>query len=303
MSLDLPWSQLVAVGIRTTADGPFEEDVFWQFLRADGLAEVPGSRIDAAAFAELLEHLPGLDNEKVVRAMSSTRERTFRVWHHEDSRYAPAACNLGARFAALIGRLGGDAAAAAPTFDALRAAWSGADRHYHDVEHLVDCLRELDRAPTPADLADVVELALWYHDAVYEPGAADCEERSARLLAADAARLALPAGVVDHAEALVRATAHASAPPPAGDPAADLLLDIDLSILGRDPLRFLDFDHGVEEEYAAIPTEAFRRGRAAFAAGMLARPRIFRTEGLRTRFEAHARRNLAALLASPRYRR
>ena len=297
----IAWDRLIAVAIQVTR-GPTGPASRWQFLLDDGLVELPGADVDPATFAALQARLPGLDVDKVVRASRATRERVFRVWHRDDSRWAPAACTLAARFAALVGRLGGDGAAAAAVFERLRAAWSSPARSYHDLEHLVDCLRELDRARAAPPLADVVELALWYHDAVYLAGAPDCEEQSARLLLADAGPLALPADVADRAAALVRATAHGSATPAAGDPATELLLDLDLSILGRDPLRFLDFDHGVEEEYAAIPTAAFRAGRARFLAALLARPRLFLTDALHARFEAPARRNLAALLAGPRYR-
>lgn len=315
MSIDLsiPWDRLLAVGLRTTSDGPFSEDVFWQFLLADGCVEVPGAQIDGDALAGLQARLPGLDSEKIIRAMGSTDERTFRLWHRDESGWRPDDGALTARFAGLIGRLGGEPAAAGAVAVRLLAAWSAADRHYHDREHLLDCLREVDGARGAADTGvagggpaagslDAVELALWYHDVVYRPGAADSEEESARVLVADSAALGLPAAAATTAADLVRATAHASAPPAPGSAAVDLLLDIDLSILGRDPLRFMEFEHGVEEEYAALPTATFRRGRAAFLRGMLARPHLFRTAALRDRFEAPARRNLAALLAGPRYR-
>lgn len=298
----LPWADLVAVGIRTTSAGPFDEDVFWQFLLGDARVEIPGACIDRAAVAELHARLPGLDSAKIARAMGSTRERIFRVWHRAESRFRPGRDALGARFRALVGKLGGDPEAIAPAFDRLYAAWSVEARRYHDLEHLVDCLRELDAANAREPAADRAELALWYHDVVYEPGAHDCEERSARALEADAVALAIPELSAKAAANLVRATAHAGARDTCEPVAAELVRDIDLSILGRDALRFMDYEYGVEEEYGATPTIAFRCGRGRFLAALQARDSIFRGAHFRARYEQRARVQIEALLASPRYR-
>src|SRR5262249_6559950 len=131
------------------------------------------------------EQLPGLDSLKIVSAMGSTDHRMFRVWHVEESSWRWDDTAFAARFATLVGRRGGDAARANDAFLRLRAAWSAKSRRYHNLAHLADCLRELDAARAEPGVADVAELALWYHDAVYEPRARDCEERSAALLGED----------------------------------------------------------------------------------------------------------------------
>jgi len=300
----IPWSEVVAVAIRTTADGPFAEDLFWQLVLRDRWLELPGSAIGDGFFDALRAKLPGVAWEKVVTAMGSTEPRVFRVWHREDASFCPGDRELAARFAALVDRLGGDRGAAEPVFERLRAAWGAAGRRYHGVEHLVDCLRELDRAAPLAGVADPAELALWYHDAVYEPGGEACEDRSAALLEADATALGIAAEAVARAAAAVRATAHATPAPsaPATDLVTDLVLDVDLSILGRDALRFMDYEHAIEEEYAPRSRSAFRCARGRFLAALLGRPQLFRTAAFRERYEQRARVQIADLLASSRYR-
>lgn len=293
----IPWTDVIAVGIRTTADGPFCEDVFWHFLLRDHRLQVPGGLIDDVAFDVLRERCPGLDWSKVVQAMGCSEERIFRVWHHEDSRRVPSRDDLAARYVSLVERLGGTATTHA-TFDRLYESWSAESRRYHGIEHLVDCLRELDAA----DAGAFVELALWYHDVVYEPMRHDSEERSAQALLADAADLGIPLEVALTVADLIRATAHADGSEAPSSSERDLVVDIDLSILGRDALRFMEFEYGVEEEYAHVSTLTFRRARGRFLAGLLARPRLFRTEGFRKRYEQRARAQIADLLASPRYR-
>jgi predicted metal-dependent HD superfamily phosphohydrolase len=202
------------------------------------------------------------------------------------------------RFAALVERLGGDPSRAADVFSRLQAAWAAADRHYHNLEHLADCLRELDGAGVAGESADVAELALWYHDAVYDPRARDCEERSAALLVEDGAALALPEAITREAARCVRATRdHEATIAP-----AELVCDADLSILGRDPMRFMEYEHAVREEYAHVPSVVYFVARGRFLAALLAKPTIFRTAHFQERYQACARANLTGLLASPRYR-
>jgi predicted metal-dependent HD superfamily phosphohydrolase len=62
----------------------------------------------------------------------------------------------------------------------------------------------------------------------------------------------------------------------------------------------MEFEYGVEEEFGAIPTVVFRRGRGRFLSELLARP-IYRTAAFHERFEGAARANIGALLRSPRY--
>lgn len=297
----IPWRDVMAVGIRTTEDGPFAEDLFWQFVLRDRMIEIPGALVENDAFDVLRDHLPGIDWRKVVTAVGSTAERIFSLWDPDSPERADAGALRG-RFAALVERLGGDAPASSEVVERLCAAWGGAARRYHDLGHLAACLHELDKARAEPAIADLVELALWYHDAVYEPGAGDCEQRSARLLEADAAVLALPAEAVRRAADLVLATAHGHGGAPVGDRATDLIVDIDLSILGRDVLSFMDFEYGVEEEYASTARFAFRVGRGRFLASLLASPHIFRTAYFRDRYERAARAQIGALLRSPRYR-
>jgi predicted metal-dependent HD superfamily phosphohydrolase len=292
------WSDVIAVGLRTTDDGPWSEDVFWHFVLRDGSVEVPGSSVSGDAIDVLHRALPGLDSRKIVEAMGTAHERIFRLWHTNDSRAKTSSQELQTRFGALVGRLGGRASTAT-AFERLFAAWGSCTRRYHGVEHLADCLRELDEARVDPPLSDSVELALWYHDAVYEPCAKDNEARSAAWLLADARSLGLNGAPSEMGARLVEATQHGSSSP--SDEASDLVCDIDLAILGRDPLRFMEFEYGVGEEYASVPSWLFRLRRGRFLASLLGSHAIYRSDHFRHRYEVSARVNLRALLDSPRY--
>lgn len=134
-----------------------------------------------------------------------------------------------------------------------------------------------------------IEIALWFHDAIYDTHRHDNEERSAdwardELLGAGAA-----VDVAARVHALVLATRHRE--PPEGNDAR-LLVDADLSILAAPPDRFAAYEHQIRQEYDWVPEPEFRAAREKFLRGMLARPSIFNDSAMRERHEAHARRNI-----------
>lgn len=177
-------------------------------------------------------------------------------------------------------------------FNQLVAAYSEGHRHYHTLQHLRECLALLEAAAALAERPAEVELALWFHDAVYDPHRADNEERSAEW----AQRSVLAAGcapdVAHRVHDLVMATKHASPGSRVEGPDADLLVDIDLSILGASPSRFGESSRQVRAEYGFLAEQDFRQGRARLLHGFLERDSIYRTAVFRDAKERAARTNL-----------
>jgi predicted metal-dependent HD superfamily phosphohydrolase len=168
----------------------------------------------------------------------------------------------------------------------LLRRWSEPHRRYHDVTHLSAVLSTLDELAAPVE----VRLAAWYHDAVYDPRARDNEERSARLAVEELTRLGLgddPAGEVAR---LVRLTTGHD--PEDGDVNGALLCDADLAVLARPAPEYDRYAAAIREEYAHVPDEAFRAGRAAVLRHLLDLPALYRTPHLRERWEQPARANL-----------
>jgi predicted metal-dependent HD superfamily phosphohydrolase len=178
----------------------------------------------------------------------------------------------------------------------LVAAYSERQRHYHTLQHLRECLANFDAGASLARHPAEVELALWFHDAVYDPQRADNEERSAQWGHASVLAAGCAPEVADRVRDLVLATkAHEA---PAGDPDAALLLDVDLAILGAAPARFAEYERQVRAEYAHVPEAEFRARRARVLQGFLDRPRIYRTEAFFGALEQRARENLRASASS-----
>lgn len=180
-------------------------------------------------------------------------------------------------------------------YNQLVAAYSEPQRHYHTLQHLRECLANLDAAAALARRPAEVELALWFHDAVYDPRRSDNEELSAEW----AWRSILAAGCADEVAQRVQSLVLATKGHEAGDdPDARLLLDIDLAILGAAPARYDEYARQVRAEYAHVPEDDFRAGRARILAGFLARPRLYATEVFRDALERRSRENIARELAA-----
>lgn len=191
-------------------------------------------------------------------------------------------------------------AALAARLDGLRARYAAPDRHYHGQRH-IDLLLALHAELRPALSApDAVELAIWYHDAIYDPRRTDNEAESAALLRTDLQGLADPT-LIAHAATLILAT-HTHHVPPGLAPglASDCahFLDMDLSILGADAETFAWYDAAIRREYAHIPEPQWRQRRPAILAGFLARDRLYLTEHLHARLDARARANLRAAIGA-----
>jgi predicted metal-dependent HD superfamily phosphohydrolase len=200
---------------------------------------------------------------------------------------------LRARFRVLAARLG-SATRADAVFTELSAHYGASARRYHTLGHIADCLAVVAEFRGSAVDADLVEFALWAHDVIYDPRRSDNERLSGEWARRALLDLGAPRAFAEEAYALVIATTH-SAVPAAGD--AQLVCDVDLSILAASAVRFDAYEAAIREEYAWVPAPIFRRRRAEILEQFLARPAIYATAECRERFEAAARSNLQRSLA------
>ncbi|RLA03140.1 MAG: hypothetical protein DRQ54_11175, partial [Gammaproteobacteria bacterium] len=62
-------------------------------------------------------------------------------------------------------------------------AYNEPQRHYHTLAHIDHCLALFDQCKSLAANPDALEIAVWFHDVIFEPGKHDNEALSARLYA------------------------------------------------------------------------------------------------------------------------
>lgn len=179
---------------------------------------------------------------------------------------------------------------------ALRAAYAEPWRRYHTLAHIEDCLARLAALP---DLAardrQILEWALWWHDAIYDPTRGDNEALSAELAARDLPALGADEDVIAEVVRLILLTKGHQVEP--GDRLGALMVSIDLSILGADPATYEAYAAAIRAEYAHVPEAAYRVGRARVLEHFASAPVLFADPGYASAFDAPARRNLAAEIA------
>ena len=205
---------------------------------------------------------------------------------------------LGATWAAAWSSLGRPAPAGLQA--ELMTAWSEPHRHYHDQRHLRECLALWTRWRDQGERAGEVAIALWFHDAIYDPQAPVSGTNELNS-AAWAARLLVCAGAdsdtAQRVHELVMATQHDAPAALGSSPDARLLVDIDLSILGSPAERFERYDQDVRKEYAWVPGFRYQEARAQVLQSFLDRPQLYHSEHAIALLEAQARINLAAALS------
>ncbi|MEQ1486082.1 metal-dependent hydrolase [Methyloglobulus sp.] len=177
----------------------------------------------------------------------------------------------------------------AQLYDEIIAKYDEAHRYYHTLQHLAECLEKFDElrhlAVNPAE----IELALWFHDAVYEPTSHDNEQLSADWAQSSVLNVGLDKTVAERIYHLIMATQHHTKPE-ATD--TKILIDVDLAILGATPERYSEYEQQIRQEYSHVPEITFRQKRAEILQRFLAQETIFNTPLFIERYEQQARLNM-----------
>jgi len=175
-------------------------------------------------------------------------------------------------------------------FRTLDVHYAERGRKYHTAHHINACLGELGRARHPEASNPLVEYALWFHDAVYNTFSSKNERRSADWAAHVLEKSGAPPASVELVRSLILATRHDERPTEAPH---QLLVDVDLAILGADADRFREFELQIRSEYWWVPTTLYRKQRSAILRSFVMRPSVYSTHEFRERYERLARNNIS----------
>ncbi|MBB5035647.1 HD domain-containing protein [Prosthecobacter vanneervenii] len=175
----------------------------------------------------------------------------------------------------------------------LATSYTEPQRAYHTLQHLEECLLVFDEARAAGLMAnpDLIEIALWFHDAVYDPQAGNNEELSAQM-----AMEAL--GESDQSREVARLILLTKSHQPGNGPDDAWIIDIDLAIFAQPIERVMEYERQIRAEYSWVPQAVYAEKRAEILRGFLARPQIYLTAWAQKRFEACARENLRSLIAA-----
>jgi predicted metal-dependent HD superfamily phosphohydrolase len=176
-------------------------------------------------------------------------------------------------------------------FAGLSRLLGGPDRLFHNLDHIRECVQRLDEVAALLADPDAVEMAIWFHDAIYEPGDPTNEWRSAELF------LAQSAGAAPlfrrRVCALILTTRHAM---PARGSDRRFIDDIDLAGFAAPWDDFMRSGDLLRAEFAAHADAQYYSSQVQFLERLRQRPRFFVTDYFHDKYEAHAQRNIRRLL-------
>lgn len=164
-------------------------------------------------------------------------------------------------------------------------------REYHNFSHIERSLQELDKAQISemVEHQDLISLSILYHDCIYDPRKKDNEQLSAERAFIDLKGLGFYDSyaqlVYDH----IMLTTHEK---PCNYLSGQILMDIDMSILGLDPESFLCYEGQIRREYSFVPTSTYNIKRTQFLLSILKKDFIFQTIYFREKYEETARKNI-----------
>ncbi len=171
-------------------------------------------------------------------------------------------------------------------------------RYYHNITHILDCLNELERTTdyyfNNDSLGVIIQyfLALWFHDAVYDSHQNNNEQLSAHLFIKYAKESGIPEVHITSIISLIRATRNHETT----SVSENLIIDIDLSILGKDWETFCEYDNNIAKEYAWVSKDIYIEKRLKVLEKFLLKDRIFKTPYFFQKYEKTARENIKRLI-------
>lgn len=305
--------EIVAI---TTDGGPFDEDFCFLIFAGDQAWRV--GMFDSKELFPWFGKFPDFDFEKSIRASSCIENRRFILW----SRLGPRGIGeatadvLTKRLAALLGLANSnwgmgpsDSDSRLKIAEGVIQKYRDVHRHYHGLGHIKHCLWEFDQIPenlleptgvpvSGAGNRAKIELAIWFHDVIYDPRSKTNESESARYfvstLAADSGapeETALIGGqAIAEISQMIELSNHRH---PVKDSTSSLayFLDIDMAILGRPTIHYNEYAQNVRLEYEHVPQLVYSHYRKKFLNAVF-KQGAFQTEWFKARYKEQSIANM-----------
>lgn len=173
----------------------------------------------------------------------------------------------------------------------IKNKYSENSRHYHNLEHLENMIAELEPIYSQISNLDTLLFAIYYHDIVYKATKNDNEHQSALLFQQRLTKVSFP--YLKACSAQIEATKEHKL---SLDNDTNILLDIDLSILGKRPKVYLKYCENIRKEYHVYPDFMYRKGRKKVLKHILELDSIYKTAFFKEKYESQARNNITTEL-------
>jgi predicted metal-dependent HD superfamily phosphohydrolase len=174
-------------------------------------------------------------------------------------------------------------------YDALYAAYSEKHRFYHTVKHIEAMLRHYDTVKDLTERPAELELAIWFHDAIYKAFSKNNELHSADWAKEFSLSNSYDPDSAERVHSLIMATMHNVE---VQDNDQKLIVDIDLTILGSSPEVYDEFERNVRKEYKMVPSFIYRKKRKELLKSFLNNVSIYSLDYFKDKYENVARHNI-----------
>ncbi len=199
--------------------------------------------------------------------------------------------NLKSDLTNLLESLSSDTESICEICEIIFAKYNEKHRRYHNLSHINALLFHAEKFTEKFADFQSVQLAIWFHDVIYNPKSFSNETESAKIAVEFLTKINVPNKTIEKVELMISATRkHASN---GLDFDGKLFLDLDLAILGQNESVYQNYSQAIRKEYSFVPWFLYKRSRRKILENFLQREIIYFTQEIRQDFETQARINLA----------
>tara|TARA_R110002012_G_scaffold321944_1_gene552600 strand:- start:48065 stop:48682 length:618 start_codon:yes stop_codon:yes gene_type:complete len=191
------------------------------------------------------------------------------------------------KFIQLIGSYSEDEMYNLDCWKEIEKKYSSKSRYYHNLEHLENMLKEVEEVNTQIVNLDCFNFALYYHDIIYSATKSDNEFQSSLRFQKRISKTSFPN--IQECMRTIEATKYHKR---SEDHDTNILLDCDLSILGKCTIEYMRYAENIRKEYQIYPDFLYRKGRKKVLESLLALTSIYKTDFFIQKYEKQARENL-----------
>lgn len=165
--------------------------------------------------------------------------------------------------------------------------YSSKSRHYHNLEHLENMLSELSKIQSGVKNLDCLLFAIYYHDIIYKSTKSNNEHQSALTFENRISKTSFDK--LNECMSQIEATKEHKI---SDDYNTNILLDLDLSILGKTSEEYKKYSENIRKEYQIYPDIMYRKGRKKVLKSILELDFIYKTDYFKRLYENQAKENL-----------
>jgi len=199
------------------------------------------------------------------------------------------------RFIDTLQELGASPEQANFAWSELSTLYQEEGRAYHSLAHISHMLELMDEHISDDAKSVELELAIWYHDVIYDPLSKENELQSAELAKERLSAITtLSEKSLDRIYLLIMST-QGHLPRIEGKHRLEneWMLDLDLSILGSEEEAYQLYTQQIRKEYHMYAPDDYRLGRSQVLKTFLERDEIYFSDLFKQLFEEKARDNLS----------